>query len=731
MVELMMATAFFLLRCFCALVLGLCGFLYVAHGQQEPTASEQADDVLRINADLAQTDVMVFDKDGRFVENLKADQFELKIDGKPKPITFFEFLQAGGPDEDAQLAAARGNVRTPSAGQRPGTVVPLDRGRVVLFFVDDLHLAADSMQRVRSLLEQFIENDFGQNDRATIMTGSGQLGFLEQVTSDKTVLLTAISRLHVRTITNRDSDRPPMSELLALAIARFDPDVTDFFVERFLADNPGFSLSAATEFVRNRALGILQLTGAVTKNSLQSLYSLIRYVGEMPERKLLFFISDGFLIDDQTTNISASLRRITDAAARAGVVVYSIDARGLSSGMPNSESAIGTDLSQRLTRTSASEITSTQAPLRSLSTDTGGRALLNTNALSTATSDAVKETAAYYVLAWRPGTEQEANKFRRIEVGVVGHPELSVRVRRGFLEREARAGSPPNAVESGKPAKAQSTDAVLLNAMQSRFPLNALPTSLFVSFANDKVVGSYVTISMEMGTDALAFTPMAGKQAAIVDVAGIVFDDHGKPATSFKAQVTVNPPATSSTPRQRSIAFNHQARLKPGLYQIRVAASDNQSRRLGSAIQWIEVPDLTLNRLSLSTVTVGERATASNEAKDAGATPENVFLSISRRLARGSNLRFLTYIYNAARGAGAGESPDIVVQVHIFRDNQPVLTTTLSKVNTEGVEDMTRLPYAADIPLKSMPAGRYRLQVTAIDRIAKTSATQHVSFEVG
>lgn len=731
MVDVMIASALFLLRCSCALALCLCGLHFVAQGQQEPPAPEQADDVLRINSDLAQTDVMIFDKDGRFVENLKAEQFELKIDGKPKPITFFEFLQAGSPDEDAQLAAARGEVRSPSSGQKPGAVVPLDRGRVVLFFVDDLHLSTDSMQRVHSLLEQFIDRDFGQNDRAAITSGSGQLGFLEQVTNDKSVLLTAINRLSVRTIVKRDSDRPPMSELQALSIARFDPEVTDYFVDRFLADNPGFSRPQATEFVRNRALGILELSGAVTKNSLQSLYSLIRYAGEMPERKVLFFLSDGFLIDDQTSNISASLRRITDAAARAGVVVYSIDARGLVSGMPDAGMDVGTDLSQRLTRTSAGEVIATQAPLRSLSSDTGGRALLNTNALSTAATSALKETAAYYVLAWRPGTGQEANKFRRIEVSVVGHPELDVRVRRGFLERGAKPDPLANAVNTAKPSSAQSRDAVLLSAMQSRFPLNALPTSVFVSFANDKVVGSYVTISMEMGTDGLSFTTNDGKQAALVDVAGIVFNDHGKPTTSFKAQMTVNPPALGTASRQHSIAFNHQARLKPGLYQVRVAASDNQSGRLGSAIQWIEVPDLSLNRLSLGSVTVGERPAKTNETKTAEAAPESVFLSISRRFAHASNLRFLTYIYNAARGGGTGESPDVVIQVHIFRDNQPVLTTTLSKVNTEGVQDLSRLPYAADISLSSMPAGRYQLQVTAIDRIAKTSASQHVSFEVG
>ena len=131
--------------------------------------------------------------------------------------------------------------------------------------------------------------------------------------------------------------------------------------------------------------------------------------------------------------------------------------------------------------------------------------------------------------------------------------------------------------------------------------------ALFVGFANDKEVGSYVTISMEISSEALSFVPKAGKQTALVDVAGIVFDDQRKAAASFKAQLTVNPPAANANPRRSVIAFNHQTRLKPGLYQVRVAASDNQSGQSGSANQWIEIPDLTQNKLTLSSVTIGER----------------------------------------------------------------------------------------------------------------------------
>lgn len=720
------------LRHTCILALCLLGLNLLAYGQQEAPAEQQGDDVLRISSDLAQTDVMVFHKDGRFVDDVTREQFELKIDGKAKPISFFEYIRAGSANEDAQLAAARGVARAASPGKQPGRVVPLDRGRVVLFFVDDLHLGIDSMQRVQTLLEQFLEKDFGQNDKATITSASGQLGFLEQVTSDKVVLLTAVSRLRAQTIANRDVERPPMNDVQALAITRFDQDVTSFFVDRFLADNPGFPRASATELVQRRAIMLLQQSSAVTRNSLQSLYSLIRYVGDMPERKLLFFVSDGFLIDDQTSNISATLRRITDAAARSGVVVYSIDARGLSTGIGDPSMDVGADPGQRLTRTTVSEITSTQAPLRSLASDTGGRALLNTNALSSATGAALKETSAYYVLAWRPDSELEVNKFHRIDVSIVGRPDLTVRVRRGYLEREAREGAPASASDSGRPAKPQSKDDVLRKALQSRFPLSALPTSLFVSFANDKDLGTYMTISMEMEKDALTFSPVAGKQTATLDVAGIVFDDKAKPAASFKSQLSVNPPiGPNPSPQQRRIAFNHQVRLKPGLYQVRVAAIDSQNGRSGSAVQWIEVPNIDTDKLSLSSLTIGERTAQTSKSTPEPLGTENVFLNISRRFARASNLRFLTHIYNAAQGAGVNMSPDVAIQVQIFRDNQPVLTTPLSKVNTEGIGDLKRLPYAADIPLSAMPAGRYRLQVTVIDRIAKTSATQNVSFEVG
>ena len=107
-------------------------------------AQQTGDDVIRVNTELVQTDFTVFDKQGNFVDGLKREQFLFKIDGKPREISFFDRIAAGSRSEEAQIAAARGTTM-------PGATapLPLDRGRTVFFFIDDLHLSPGSISYTR------------------------------------------------------------------------------------------------------------------------------------------------------------------------------------------------------------------------------------------------------------------------------------------------------------------------------------------------------------------------------------------------------------------------------------------------------------------------------------------------------------------------------------------------------------------------------------------------------
>ena len=144
------------------LVLALCS---IANAQQEP-------EVIRTKTELVQTAVTVLDKKGNFVEGLKRDQFELVVDGKPRPVAFFERIAAGSPRE--QELATLGTTNNTAVTR---TVAPRVPGRTIVFFVDDLHLSPDSMNRTRMMLQHFLDRKMSSKDNVAILTASGQVGF--------------------------------------------------------------------------------------------------------------------------------------------------------------------------------------------------------------------------------------------------------------------------------------------------------------------------------------------------------------------------------------------------------------------------------------------------------------------------------------------------------------------------------------------------------------------------
>jgi VWFA-related protein len=163
-----------------------------ALGQEQKPAQTQPDDVVRIETSLMQAGVTVLDKQGKFVDNLKAEQFEVRVDDKPQTISFFERVAAGSSEERAKIEAARGAKSTsPASVEKYGGALP-DEGRVILFFLDDLHMTPDSTARARKVIQHFVDKEMGENDVAAVASASGQLGFLQQITGNRNVLRAAI-----------------------------------------------------------------------------------------------------------------------------------------------------------------------------------------------------------------------------------------------------------------------------------------------------------------------------------------------------------------------------------------------------------------------------------------------------------------------------------------------------------------------------------------------------------
>ncbi|HEX8129572.1 MAG TPA: VWA domain-containing protein [Pyrinomonadaceae bacterium] len=740
--------------------------------QQTPSPiarPETSDEIIRVNTELVQTDVIVLDKAGKFVDGLKPEQFELRVNGKPREIFFFERVMAGSVNEDAQLAAARGGART-TATANSASARPLDRGRNVFFFVDDLHLSPASLARTRKLLLRFIDEQMGQNDQAVIATASNQLGFLQQLSDDKRVLRAAASRLSLREITVRDFQRPAMTELQALAIEQNDPNVINYFVEAVLREtlnvgNQQSMRSMAESQVRQRALQIAQTSTMSANNTLYSLRNMLRSLAPLPGRKVVYLISDGFPFEMQRSNMGETLRRVTDAAVRAGVVVYTLDARGLTAdinGMSDAASDAAPDPTGQLSAGSLGEATARQAPLRLIADDTGGRALLNTNALSDALTKAFKETSVYYLLAWRPeSAEGRGSKFQRIEVSVRDRADVSVHVQRGYYTTPPPEPARPKEAKRGDDAKekdARGKDAPagkaqhkeLMAALHSTYPKTALPTSLALNYFNLPPRGMILSASIQVDIDTRAPGIAADGKAQTeqqVEIVGALYDERGEVKDAFqrtlsikpKAATAADPNATDAAAQSATLASAEPSQLivsthlpaQPGLYQVRIAARETLGGRTGSAAHWIEIPDIGKGKLAMSSVFLGEQTNKEIvQAKDAPEEVLPVSITVDRRLARTSRLRFFTYVYNAARAPGGGGSPDVALQVQVFRDDQPVITSPLRKLNTAGMTDFTNLPYAAELSLTGLAPGSYALQITAIDRVSKTTAMQQAKFMV-
>jgi VWFA-related protein len=709
--------------------------------QQNPP-DNQADNVLRINTELVQTGVTVFDKQGKFVEGLKPEQFDIKVDGKPVQVSFFDRVVAGSAKEEKQVAGAVGS----NAARQAIPAGASYRGRTIIFFVDDLHLSLSSLGRTRSALTYFLENQMTPRDQVAFVSASGQIGFLQQFTDNKAVLRAALARLRPIPDTVNDTDQPPMPEFVALRIINGDRDAADLYIDKILegffnskAPNRAVNRNAVYEMVKTRANHIAHGLESVAGQSLTSLENLLRTSAQVLGRKLVFFISDGFYINAKNSSSAANsqLQRVTDIAMRTGSVIYTIDARGLFAPMADATGDRPFDPKGRLDAASTGEGILSQDGLNALAGDTGGRFLRNQNYFDSWVAKMLDETSNYYLLAWRPDAEdQKGGKYKQIEVSVKDRPDLTVRLPRGFLAGGAsvdakNTDAKSSTTDTATPAAAaKGPDAALISALGAPSARKGLPTQLSISFVDVPGSGTVLTASMQMATDILNYGA-DGKQAAAIDLAGVILNDQGKPAGSFKNRLNVNPlPSNAGSVENPGVIYNHRVPLKPGVYQVRVAARDDKSGRVGSAAQWIEIPDLSTKRLTLSSLMVGGQFVGSGQKQTANVgTADQVQFSVDRRFARGSHMSFLTIIYNAA-GSNGSSAPNLEAQIEITRDGQTIINSPGRKVSVEANADTTRIPYGADLALKTLPAGRYLLKVTITDRNSTATASQQVAFDI-
>jgi VWFA-related protein len=703
---------------------------------QPKPSSDEDQDVVRITTNLVQVDVVVT-KDGKQVTDLKPEDFEIFEDGKPQKITNFSYVSnvpAGGSSN-----ASSSSPRDKNAPVIPAVVRPHDARRTVALIVDDLGMSFESMSQTRRQVRKFVDEQLQPNDLVAIIRTGGEVGSLQQFTTDKRLLYSALEHLKWNHCSRTSAY---------------------VFAPAGRLSNPDPNAGPCGGHVINATLSILRF--------------VMQGMRDLPGRKAVVVFSDNLPIqqqepgplmlgarrDEQTGSGSgtdnpydnsisymAQLQKIAELAIRASVVIYAADTRGLQYTGPtaadkfsatNSRSLMNQINATMMNRSRAMWDGQFGADL--IARQTGGFLTRNSNDFGL--RRVMDDQRGYYLIGYRPGDETFNRRFHHIKARVKGRG-LTLRTREGFYgvtEDEAR---PPEVVSRDQ----------MDRALISPFGANDITVRLTSSFANDATSGSLLRSFLYIDPHNLTFIDQPdGWHTVTFDLSVILFGDNGKVVNRQDQTGTLRLKGpTYDRAMREGIVYGLDLPVKQtGTFQFRVAVRDPATSRIGAAGQFIEVPNLRDNRLALSGIVIhgsgvlhdrtntqtpsSSGASLNPTSAQANAADEEISNGPAvRRFHQGSALIFAYAIYNALVDQ-VTHRPQLTTQTRIFRDGKPIYNGNQTPVEVAGQRDPQRLTTGAQLQLgPELSPGQYVLQIIVEDSLAKEklrTATQWIDFEV-
>jgi VWFA-related protein len=680
---------------FVALLVSLAGTAVVA-GQNPPPSSPQTQQpTFKLRVDYVEVDVVVSDRQGNLVRDLKKEDFQVLEDGKAQAITNFTLVDIPVERADRPLFAASPIEPDVKTNERPFD------GRVYVMVIDDLHTRFGRTQRVKIAAKQFIERRLGANDLMAIVHTAGPTDGNQEFTSNKKLLLAAVDKTQGRKLDSATANRT--SEFFRTRDQRQAGDRVNDPEDAERAFNARNTLDT----IRNVAEWFASVRG---------------------RRKSILLVSEGIDYDINDVIASSgsnhfgasmvidSTRDAIAAATRSNVAIYGIDPRGLTD-LGDESIEIGSfpdDTSVGIGPGSLqNELRMAQDSLRVLSEETGGFAVVNRNDFANAFDRIVQDNSSYYVLAYYP-PDPRPGRNHRIQVRVT-RPGVTVRARKGYLT--------PKKAEATTANKGPASPEVR-EALDSPLPVSGLTMRVFASPFKGAAPNASVLLGVELNGRDLKLSPNDKIQLSYlaIDATGKV-----RGGNTDTLQMSNLKPETKARIEQNGLRMLSRFDLPPGRYQLRVAAHDSEGGSVGSVLYDLDVPDFQKSAFSIS----GLVLTSPSGAATPTVRPDEQLRGVLpgppvsiRTFPATDDIQLFTEVYDAA-----GPAPHKV-------DITATITTDDGRVlfKTEEARDSSDLGgqrggygYTAQIPLKDLAPGRYVLKVEAKSRLGNA---QPISREV-
>jgi VWFA-related protein len=667
-------------------------------GQNKP-AGEQLGFTLSIQSQLVVEAVVAKDKQGKFIHGLTAKDFIVTEDGAPQTVRICEHQDLATTSTPLSASTRAGEdiriynklAHTKIAPETMDNERYKNRRLLAIYF-DMVGMYPADQTRALKAAEEFVRTQMTSADMISIFRyQGGGVDVLQDFTADRNRLLSILETMVVGE--GQGSTETVDDSSSADTGAAFGQDDSEFNV-----------------FNTDRQLSALQTAAGM--------------LGRVNEKKSLIYFAGGLRlngIDNQ-----AQLHATVDEAIRAGVTIWTIDARGLVAHAPLGDATQGSQGNASMYTGAAGAALSanfqqSQDTLFALAGDTGGKALLDNNDLDRGIVQAQQAVSDYYVLGYYATNAVKNGRFRHIKISLAGDASAELNYRQGYYADKEFT----RFTEVDK--ERQLEDALMLED-----PVTDLTIAMEIDYFQLNRAEYFVPIIVKIPGRELALAKRGGYEHTLIDLVGEVKELVGG-ATVSNVRDNVNIKLSDATAAQlakRPIEYDTGFTLLPGRYSIKFLARDDETGRIGTYEATFVIPNLNKEdkRIPMSAVVLASQRVELNQALyDAAKAKDRVkedavnpLVESGKKLIPSVTRVFSTnrdiYVYfQAYKQTPSPGNPPLFAFVTLYRGGAKVFETTPTAIAPSTASRLGTMPMSFSLGVNGLPTGEYECQVTVLD----------------